>query len=47
LPAWTDGLDSLAGKRLGVRGAIVSYRGRLEIVLREPGQLVHRPKGGT
>jgi hypothetical protein len=47
LPAWTDGLDSLAGKRLGVRGAIVSYRGRLEIVLREPGQLVHQPKGGT
>ena len=46
LPAWTAGLDSLAGRRVGVRGAIVSYRGRLEIVLREPGQLVRHPKSG-
>jgi hypothetical protein len=46
LPAWTAGLDSLAGRRVGVRGAIVSYRGRLEIVLREPGQLVRHPERG-
>ena len=46
LPAWTAGLDSLAGRRVGVRGAIVSYRGRLEIVLREPGQLVRHLKSG-
>ena len=30
---WTDGLDSLVGRRVGVQGRIVTYRGRVEIVL--------------
>ena len=38
--AWTQGLDSLVGRPVGVRGRIVSYRGRVEIVLRGPEQLV-------
>jgi hypothetical protein len=37
---WADGLDSLAGKRIGVRGEIVSYRGRMEIVLKGSDQIV-------
>ncbi len=46
LPAWTAGLDSFVGRQVGVRGAIVSYRGRIEIVLREEGQLVPQPESG-
>lgn len=42
-PAWTAGLDSLEGRRVGVRGRIIRYRGRVEIVLKEPGQIVHPP----
>jgi hypothetical protein len=38
--AWTRGLDSLIGRRVGVHGRIVRYRGRVEIVLDRPGQLV-------
>lgn len=38
--AWAEGLDSLVGKRVGVRGEIVSYRGRIEIVLKGGDQLV-------
>ena len=37
---WADGLDTLPGKCVGVRGDIVSYRGRVEIVLQYPTQLV-------
>ena len=37
---WTDGLDSLVGQRVGVRGTIVSYRGRVEIVLERADQIV-------
>jgi hypothetical protein len=37
---WAEALDSLPGKRVGVRGRIVSYRGRVEIVLTGPGQIV-------
>jgi hypothetical protein len=39
LGSWTARLDSLAGKRVRVRGEIVKYRGRVEIVLNEPGQI--------
>jgi nuclease S1 len=42
-PAWTAGLDSLVGRRVGVRGSIVSYRGRVEIVLKQPQQIVPAP----
>jgi hypothetical protein len=38
--AWTDGLDSLVGRRVGVRGRIVKYRGRVEIVLERAEQIV-------
>jgi hypothetical protein len=37
---WTEGLDSLVGRRVGVRGRIVSYRGRVEIVLERADQIV-------
>jgi hypothetical protein len=37
---WTDGLDSLVGRRVGVRGRIVTYRGRVEIVLERADQIV-------
>ncbi|MEO7986891.1 MAG: S1/P1 nuclease, partial [Gemmatimonadales bacterium] len=38
---WTRGLDSLVGRRVGVHGKIVSYRGRAEIVLEDGGQIVN------
>jgi hypothetical protein len=38
--SWGDGLDTLVGKRIGVRGEIVSYRGRVEIVLKGSDQIV-------
>ena len=41
--AWTAELDSLVGRRVGVHGAIVSYRGRVEIVLEDAGQIVPAP----
>jgi len=37
---WADGLDSLVGRRVGVRGTIVNYRGRVEIVLERADQIV-------
>jgi nuclease S1 len=37
---WTAGLDTLVGKRVGVRGKIVSYRGRVEVVLSSGEQIV-------
>ncbi|MGH7511930.1 MAG: S1/P1 nuclease [Gemmatimonadales bacterium] len=37
LESWTVGLDSLTGRRVSVHGEIVSYRGRVEIVLTGPG----------
>lgn len=40
---WADGLDTLLGRRVGVRGAIVTYKGRVEIVLEDPGQIVPPP----
>jgi hypothetical protein len=43
VPAWTKGLDSLNGRRVKVRGEIVSYRGRVEIVLRTAEQLAADP----
>ena len=36
---WTAGLDSLTGKVVRVRGEIVNYRGRAEIVLKNAGQV--------
>jgi len=42
---WAEGLDSLVGRRVGVRGEIVSYRGRVEIVLKGGDQLVAPPEG--
>ncbi len=39
-PAWTVGLDSLVGRRVRVQGTISSYRGRVEIVLRRPEQIL-------
>jgi hypothetical protein len=38
--SWSKGLDSLVGKRIGVRGEIVSYRGRVQIVLKGRDQIV-------
>ncbi|MGH7536265.1 MAG: hypothetical protein ACREMG_11885, partial [Gemmatimonadales bacterium] len=40
---WTDRLDSLVGRRVGVRGTIVTYKGRLEIVLEGAEQIVPAP----
>jgi nuclease S1 len=37
--SWAKGLDSLVGKQIGVRGEIVSYRGRVEIVLKGRDQI--------
>ena len=42
-PGWTAGLDTLKGKRVRVRGEIVSYRGRVEIVLRDADQITVEP----
>jgi hypothetical protein len=39
LPPWTVRLDTLAGKRVSVRGPIVSYRGRVEIELKDQSQI--------
>jgi hypothetical protein len=40
---WTAGLDSLIGRRVRVRGEIVKYRGRVEIVLKDAGQIMAEP----
>lgn len=40
---WTAGLDTLIRQRVRVRGPIVSYRGRIEIVLRDPDQISVEP----
>lgn len=40
---WTVGLDSLVGRRVGVRGKIVTYKGRVEIVLERAEQIVSPP----
>jgi hypothetical protein len=37
---WADGLDTLVGRRIGVRGEIVKYKGRPEIVLERAEQIV-------
>jgi len=39
LERWAEGLDELTGKRVRVRGEIVNYRGRMEIVLRRGDQI--------
>jgi hypothetical protein len=39
VPPWTARLDTLAGKRVRVRGSIVSYRGRIEIELTDQDQI--------
>jgi hypothetical protein len=39
VPSWTRGLDTLKGRRLRVCGKIVSYRGRVEIVLKDASQI--------
>jgi hypothetical protein len=39
LESWAGRLDGLTGKRVKVRGEIVNYRGRVEIVLRESDQI--------
>jgi nuclease S1 len=38
--SWGNALDSLVGKRIGVRGEIVSYKGRVEIVLKGSDQII-------
>ena len=43
--SWTAALDTLAGKRVKVRGQIVTYRGRVEIVLKDAGQVAPEPTG--
>jgi hypothetical protein len=43
--AWTQGLDSLAGRRVGVRGRISRYRGQVQIVIEGPDQIVAPPPG--
>lgn len=43
---WTRGLDSLAGKRLGVRGRISVYKGQVQIVIERADQIVQAPDGG-
>jgi hypothetical protein len=42
-PPWTARLDTLAGKRVRVRGSIVSYRGRIEIELKDQNQISVEP----
>jgi hypothetical protein len=37
---WTQGLDSLAGRRIGVRGRISRYRGQVQIVIERSDQIV-------
>jgi nuclease S1 len=44
-PPWTARLDTLAGKRVSVRGPIVSYRGRVEIELKDQSQISVEPSG--
>jgi hypothetical protein len=39
LGSWAGRLDDLSGKRVRVRGEIVNYRGRVEIVLKESDQI--------
>jgi nuclease S1 len=39
VPRWTTGVDSLVGRRVRVRGKVVNYRGRVEIVLKEAEQI--------
>jgi hypothetical protein len=43
LPRWTAGLDTLAGRRIRVRGPIVNYRGRVEIELKAEDQISVEP----
>jgi hypothetical protein len=38
--SWTQGLDSLAGKRVGVRGTITMYKGQVRIVIKSAEQIV-------
>jgi hypothetical protein len=38
--AWPRGLDSLRGRRIGVRGRIAAHQGRVQIVVERPDQLV-------
>jgi hypothetical protein len=40
---WDHGLDTLVGKRIGVLREMVSYRGRVEIVLEGSDQIVAAP----
>ena len=40
---WSVGLDSLAGRRVGVRGRISVYRGQVRIVVEHPDQIVPLP----
>jgi len=42
-PAWTARLDTLAGKQVRVHGPIVSYRGRVEIELKDQDQISIEP----
>jgi hypothetical protein len=37
---WTQGLDSLAGRRVGLRGRISAYKGQVQIVIERPDQIV-------
>jgi hypothetical protein len=42
-PPWTARLDTLADKRVRVRGSIVNYRGRIEIELKDENQISVEP----
>jgi hypothetical protein len=44
---WTAGLDTLVGTRIGVHGKVVTYRGRVEIVLEQAGQIVPAPESAA
>jgi len=39
LESWAERLEDVTGKRVSVRGEIVDYRGRIEIVLKKADQI--------
>ena len=41
--AWTEGLDSLAGKRVGLRGRISVYKGQVQMLIEQGDQIVAPP----
>jgi hypothetical protein len=45
--SWPQGLDSLTGKRVGVRGKISVYKGQVQIVIKNVEQIVQPAPWGT